>query len=165
MSCCRPARSLVRSPRAAIHRHWQSWTSCGVTAMDAATRISVVMWQSQDSGKAIYIHAVTAGWYGAVSTNRVLAPPFEADVAPPRQVPACSGPPRRSQNLSQLSLADRTSSVPKTVPGGAGTSWNSSPVGPKEIAILGPDPSSSRASSPEPDSTSHPSVNPAIKDR
>jgi hypothetical protein len=47
--------------------------SCGVTVVDAATGISVVMWQSQDSGKAIYVHTVTADWYGtdvAVKVNR-----------------------------------------------------------------------------------------------
>jgi hypothetical protein len=46
-------------------------SSCAATDVDATTGISVVLWQPSDSGKAIYVHQVTADYYGTKVTVKV----------------------------------------------------------------------------------------------
>lgn len=62
-ACSSPAPAAPSPPRLDA--------SCGVTVVNAQTGISVVMWQPADSGKAIYVHAVTADWYGTNVTVKV----------------------------------------------------------------------------------------------
>ena len=45
--------------------------SCGITVVSAQTGISVVLWQPYNSGKTIYVHQVTADWYGSDVTVKV----------------------------------------------------------------------------------------------
>lgn len=45
--------------------------SCSVTVVSGRTGISVVMWQLADSGKAVYVHQVTADWYGTDVTVKI----------------------------------------------------------------------------------------------